>query len=79
MNKEMYVKINSIEKVKSFVKDAESFSSEIDIVHGRYILDAKSIMGLFSIDLTKELKIVIQSEDKEEILRFHEFMSKYTD
>ena len=79
MSNEIKVKLNSIEKVKSFVKDAESFPSDIDAIHGRYTLDAKSIMGLFSIDLTKELLIRIHSEDRDEILRFYEFMSKYTD
>ena len=79
MNKEMYIKINSIDKVKSFVRDAESFSCDIDVVSGRYTINAKSIMGIFSIDLTKELKIIIQSEDREEILRFYEVMSKYVD
>ena len=77
MNNEINVRINSIEKVKSFVRDAESFSCDIDVVYGRYTLDAKSIMGIFSIDLTKELKIVIRSEAKDEILRFNELMSKY--
>ena len=79
MNKEMYVKINSIDKVKEFVKDAESFSCDIDVISGRYTINAKSLMGIFSIDLTKELKIIIQSEDREEILRFYEVMSKYVD
>ena len=71
MYNEINVNINSIEKVKSFVRDAESFSCDIDVVCGRYTLNAKSIMGIFSIDLTKELKVVIHSDDRSEILRFY--------
>lgn len=79
MNTKIYVKINSIDRVKTFVKDTETFSSEIDAVYGRYTIDAKSIMGLFSIDVTKELEVVIHSDDQDEILRFNEVMSKYVD
>ena len=79
MNKEMYIKINSIDRVKAFVRDTESFSCDIDLIYGRYTIDAKSIIGIFSIDLTKEIQVKIHSDDREEILRFYEVMSKYID
>ena len=44
--------LNSIEKVKSFVNDITKFDVDFDLVSGRYVIDAKSIMGIFSLDLS---------------------------
>ena len=50
--KAVKVSLNSIDKVKSFVNDISGFSSaEFDLVSGRYVIDAKSIMGIFSLDI----------------------------
>ena len=46
------ISLNSIEKVKSFVNDIARFDSDFDLVSGRYVIDAKSIMGIFSLDLS---------------------------
>ena len=62
MNKEIYVKINEIDKLKSFVKDAESFMSDIDVTTGQYVVNAKSIMGMFSLDLSKDILVKIYSD-----------------
>lgn len=77
MNKEIYVKINEIDKLKSFVKDAESFMSDIDVSTGQYVVNAKSIMGMFSLDLSKDILVKIYSDDKKEITRFNTVMAKY--
>ena len=45
--------LNSIEKVKSFVNAITRFDVDFDLVSGRYVIDAKSIMGIFSLDLSK--------------------------
>ena len=55
--------LNSIDKVKSFVNDVTKFDSDFDLVSGRYVIDAKSIMGIFSLDLTKPIDLNIHSED----------------
>ena len=75
--KEIVVNINNIEKVKRFVSDALSFKSDIDILDGRYIIDGKSIMGVFSLDLSKDILVKIYSDDKKEITRFNTVMAKY--
>ncbi len=63
------ISLNSIDKVKSFVNDLTKFDSDFDLASGRYVIDAKSIMGIFSLDLSKPLDCVIHSEDDlEEIL-----------
>ena len=55
----MIIMLNSIELVKKFVNVVNAFDGDIDIVSGRYTVDAKSIMGIFSLDLTKPMTVVI--------------------
>ena len=63
------ISLNSIDKVKSFVNDISGFNAEFDLVSGRYVIDAKSIMGIFSLDLSKPIDLNIHAEDgAEEVL-----------
>ena len=57
------VNINSIDKVKRFVNAITSFDNDFDLVCDGYVIDAKSIMGIFSLDLSKNLTLNIQKED----------------
>ena len=67
--KTVKISLNSIDKVKSFVNDITKFDSDFDLVSGRYVIDAKSIMGIFSLDLSKPIDLNIHSEtDLDEIL-----------
>ena len=54
--------LNSIEKVKSFVNDITKFDVDFDLVSGRYVIDAKSIMGIFSLDLSKPIDLSIHAD-----------------
>ena len=65
--KEFNVKIETIDDVKKFVATVMTFNYDIDLISGRYAIDAKSIMGLFSIDLSKELKLVAHTDDTAEL------------
>ena len=56
------VSLNSIDKVKSFVNDISGFKADFDLVAGRYVIDAKSIMGIFSLDLSKPIDLAIHTE-----------------
>ena len=62
------ISLNSIEKVKSFVNDIARFDSDFDLVSGRYVIDAKSIMGIFSLDLSKPISLNIHGDEDAEIL-----------
>ncbi len=63
--------LNTIDKVKSFVNDISKFNYDFDLVSGRYVVDAKSIMGIFSLDLSKPIELNIHTEDEvEEVLEF---------
>ncbi len=61
--KTVKISLNSIDKVKSFVNDITKFDSDFDLVSGRYVIDAKSIMGIFSLDLSKPIDLNIHSEE----------------
>ncbi len=63
------ISLNSIDKVKSFVNTLTKFDCDFDLVSGRYVIDAKSIMGIFSLDLSKPIDLNIHaSEDMDSIL-----------
>lgn len=61
--KTVQISLNSIDKVKSFVNDVTKFDNDFDLVSGRYVIDAKSIMGIFSLDLSKPIDLNIHAED----------------
>ena len=71
------VNLNGIEAVKRFNTVVSTFYSEIDIVKGRYVIDAKSIMGIFSLDLSKPIDVVIHSRNEDEIVRFYDVMKEF--
>ncbi len=67
--KTVRISLNSIDKVKSFVNDLAKFDADFDLVSGRYVIDAKSIMGIFSLDLSKPIDLNVHSETQvDEIL-----------
>ena len=67
--KTVQISLNSIDKVKSFVNDITKFDVDFDLVSGRYVIDAKSIMGIFSLDLSKPIDLNIHADDNvEEIM-----------
>jgi hypothetical protein len=56
------VTLNSIDKVKTFVNIVSRYNSDFDLVSGRYVIDAKSIMGIFSLDLSKPIQLNIHDD-----------------
>ena len=60
--KTVKISLNSIDKVKKFVTEISKFDCDFDLVSGRYVIDAKSIMGIFSLDLSKSITLNIHSE-----------------
>ncbi len=57
------ISLNSIDKVKTFVNLINRFDYDFDLVSGRYVIDAKSIMGIFSLDLSKPITLHIHADD----------------
>ena len=62
--KTVKISLNSIDAVKSFVNTVTKYESDFDLVSGRYVIDAKSIMGIFSLDLSKPIELNIHSEEQ---------------
>lgn len=56
------ISLNSIDKVKNFVNAISKFDYDFDLVSGRYVIDAKSIMGIFSLDLSKPIDLNIHTD-----------------
>ena len=56
------ISLNSIDKVKNFVNTVARYDGDFDLVSGRYVIDAKSIMGIFSLDLSKPIELTIHND-----------------
>ncbi|KAB0576979.1 hypothetical protein EI53_01745 [Fusobacterium naviforme] len=63
--KTVKISLNSIDKVKSFVNTIARYNEDFDLVSGRYVIDAKSIMGIFSLDLSKPIDLNIHGNTEE--------------
>lgn len=72
------ISLNSIDKVKQFVNLISKYDGDFDLTSGRYVIDAKSIMGIFSLDLSKPLKLDIYNDESASLLMMHlkEFICK---
>ena len=60
--KTVQISLNSIDKVKSFVNAITQYEYDFDLISGRYVIDAKSIMGIFSLDISKPIELNIHAE-----------------
>lgn len=59
---EMNISLGTIESVKKFVGKIAGFDENFEIICGKYIIDAKSILGIFSVDLSKPVLLRINAE-----------------
>ena len=62
----MKIQLKSIDDVKVFVNEVNKVACDVDLASGRYVVDAKSIMGIFSLDLTSPITMEIHSKEKGE-------------
>ena len=65
--KTVKISLNSIDKVKAFVNEVTKYDAEFDLVSGRYVIDAKSIMGIFALNLARELTVDSPTLSEEEL------------
>lgn len=61
--KTVLVNLNEMAKVQPFVNILAKFDCDFDLVSGRYIVDAKSILGVYSLNLSKPIELVIHETD----------------
>ncbi|HHV60343.1 MAG TPA: HPr family phosphocarrier protein [Clostridiaceae bacterium] len=67
--KSTYILLKTINDVKDFVNIASKYDFEIDLSSGRYVVDAKSIMGIFSLDLSKPIKVEVAAENADKLFK----------
>lgn len=60
--------LGSINDVKDFVNIVSKYDFDVDLTSGRYVVDAKSIMGIFSLNLSKPIKVEVHSDDCDKFL-----------
>lgn len=75
--KTVTINLGSIDKVKSFVNDITKFDYDFDLVSGRYVIDAKSIMGIFSLDLSKAIDLNIHADNDSDVAEILEVLKPY--
>lgn len=66
--KSVIIRLDTINDVKSFVNTVSKYDFDVDLISGRYAVDAKSIMGIFSLDLSKPIKMEIYADNCPEFL-----------
>ena len=62
------IRLSTIEDVRNFVNEVTRCDFDVDLASGRYIVDAKSIMGIFSLDLLNPIRMTVHSDDCEAFL-----------
>ena len=62
---ELKIKLESLNSVNAFVAAAQKKDYDIDLIQGKYLVNAKSIMGIFSLDLTRPMLLKFTAEDTE--------------
>lgn len=77
MNKRLTLSLNDFIKARKFIDEASKFISDIDVIRDHYIIDGKSALGIFMLDLSKPIDIEIHSDDEYEIKRFNEIMEEF--
>ena len=69
--------LSKITDVQEFVNTVNKYSFDIDLRSGKYLVDAKSIMGIFSLDLSKEIEMSIEVEDETLVKEFEVSIEKF--
>ena len=62
------IMLKTINVVKAFVNSVAKYDFDVDLLSGRYAVDAKSIMGIFSLDLSKAITMEVHSDDCQDFL-----------
>ena len=61
--KEVYIKLQTINDVRKLVSVVEKYPFSVDLSEGRYLVDAKSLMGIFRLDLLQPIKLIAEKDD----------------
>lgn len=67
--KEISIKLSNVEDIRSFVNEVILVDYDVDLVQGRYTIDAKSIMGIFSLNLRSPITLIARTDDADDLFR----------
>lgn len=67
MTRKMTIALRSTDEVREFVKEIMLLENEYDLISGRYVIDAKSILGIYSLNLSKPLELIIRGESSDDL------------
>ena len=75
--KSVTIKLSTVQDIRDFVDVTVGVNEDIDLSSGRYVVDAKSIMGIFSLDLLSPITMTVMSDNADEIIaKFEKFIVK---
>ena len=77
--KKMFIKINDISDVSAFVNHASKVEKDVTIYKGKYVINGKSLLGMFSLDLTSGILVEFPKDEKDFEKFLKEFQEKYLD
>lgn len=66
--KTMRIRLNGVDDIRAFVNAVAMYEYDIDLRGGRYVVDAKSIMGIFSLDLSSPIEMVVYGDKEDELI-----------
>ncbi len=66
--KQAQIRLSTIPQVQSFINTVSRFTSDVDLSSGRYVVDAKSIMGIFSLNLMQPITLTAEGADEDEVI-----------
>jgi phosphotransferase system HPr-like phosphotransfer protein len=73
----LQIKLNEIDEIKSFAAKVVKVSSDVDIIKGSTVYDAKSIMAIFYLGSLDPVYVEVHTEDEDEIRLFNELMAEF--
>ena len=65
--KELKIKLTNVQDIRTFVNEVILVDYDVDLIQGRYVIDAKSIMGIFSLDLLSPINLVAHTENADKL------------
>lgn len=71
------INLNDVSRIKKFTELVHTFDSDIDVIGDRSFCDAKSLLGLYTISLSKPVKVRLISDDEKEVKRFNKVMEEF--
>lgn len=75
--KSVSIKLSTVQDIRDFVNITATIDEDIDLSSGRYVVDAKSIMGIFSLDLLSDITLTVHADNADDIIaKFDKFIVK---